>query len=491
MKKFLVVLVLLLVIFLSGCGSLSISDAGKNVNEYNLKLAYDDTNKELNGDEDISYINTSDNILKEVYFHLYPNAFRQGSQYPVVSVANYEKAYPNGASYGHIDILNVTSNSVPYEYYIGGYDDNILVVKLADELYPNDRIDLNIQFKVKLPNINHRFGYGENCINFGNFYPIACMFENNKFVTDPYSSNGDPFYSDIANYKATITFDKKFVIASTGEIKEEESGGNKIAKIEAKAVRDFMFVLSEKFKVIEEKCQGVNVKYYYYNDKSPEKSLKAGMDTIETNNQLIGKYPYSTLSVVESNFVHGGMEYPMIVLISDEIEDNSTYLNVIIHEVSHQWWYAVVGNNQYSHGWLDEGLTEYTTAVFYEKNEGYDLDKDIVISNGVNSYTVFVKVYKSVYGSIDTSMTRSLGEFQTEPEYVYIAYLKGMLMFDSLRNILGEDLFFKCLKTYYSEYAFKEAKPENLICVFERVCGRNLETFFDSWINGEVVIMNG
>ena len=96
-----------------------------------------------------------------------------------------------------------------------------------------------------------------------------------------------------------------------------------------------------------------------------------------------------------------------------------------------------------------------------------------------------------MYGSIDTSMTRSLGEFQTEPEYVYIAYLKGMLMFDSLRNILGEDLFFKCLKAYYSEYAFKEAKPENLICVFERVCGRNLETFFDSWINGEVVIMNG
>ena len=70
MKKFLVVLVLLLVIFLSGCGSLSISDAGKNVNEYNLKLAYDDTNKELNGDEDISYINTSDNILKEVYLFL-------------------------------------------------------------------------------------------------------------------------------------------------------------------------------------------------------------------------------------------------------------------------------------------------------------------------------------------------------------------------------------------------------------------------------------
>jgi len=62
-----------------------------------------------------------------------------------------------------------------------------------------------------LPNINHRFGYGDNTVNFGNFYPVACVYENGKgFIQDLYHSNGDPFYSECSNYEVEIMQRKDF-----------------------------------------------------------------------------------------------------------------------------------------------------------------------------------------------------------------------------------------------------------------------------------------
>ena len=87
-------------------------------------------------------------------------------------------------------------------------------------------------------------------------------------------------------------------------------------------------------------------------------------------------------------------------------------------------------------------------------------------------------------------MDRKLNEYNTEPEYVYIAYVKGMLMFDGLREIIGTKKFMKGLQVYYNNYQGKNAVPQNLIDCFEKSSGTNLESFFDSWINGKVVINN-
>ena len=110
-----------------------------------------------------------------------------------------------------------------------------------------------------------------------------------------------------------------------------------------------------------------------------------------------------------------------------------------------------------------------------------------MVKTSKDNYTLFISVYQDVLGQIDTSM-RAVNEYQTEPEYTYCIYVKGVLMFESLYQLIGEKQFISSLKTYYNENKFTNAEPEDLINSFERTCKQNLSNFFESWTNGKVII---
>ena len=289
----------MLSLFLFGCTE----NTESQKNSYEIKLAYNDETHTLLGDMTVNYINTTGESLDYVCFHQYPNAFREGSTQSVVSLANYNRAYYNGKSYGNIDIIS--SNK---EYSFIGEDENILKLELSSPLAPNDFVILNVEFQTVLPEINHRIGGGENTINFGNAVPILCVYEHGDFDLNGYNSNGDPFYSEIADYSVQLAFPEKYKLASTGEVVSESiDEGNKLVNITAEDVRDFVFVLSEKFEVLSEEVGQTTVEYYYYDDENPEESLKTSVLALQTFNELFGEYPYTTLKVVEASFVHGGM----------------------------------------------------------------------------------------------------------------------------------------------------------------------------------------
>lgn len=519
-KSLIIILIISLlalgVLIFSGCTD--INSESKNLSHYDLEIEYNDENKTLNCTQNLKYKNQSETVLNYICLNLYPNAFREDSISPPVSLSNQHKAYPNGKSYGEIEIKNVDvlnsttiycnsfnteqptfSEVTEYcrnsklennQYFIGGEDKNILYIIFNKPLYPDEDIQISIDFFITLPNINHRFGYGNNTVNLANFYPISCVFINGDFDKSLYHYNGDPFYSDMSNYDVIIKYPDAYKLASTGEqIETKNDNGFLTTKIEAKLVRDFAIVLSKEFNIISDFINSTEVKYYYFSDEDPNQSLKTSLNALSFFNNLIGDYPYSTLSVVEANFVHGGMEFPNLVYISNDINDRTTYNQVIVHEIAHQWWYNMVGSSAYKNGWLDEGLTEYSTALFFEANPEYNLNKDTIISNAYSSFSLFVNLYENVYGNIDTSMNRPLNEFKSEQEYVYIAYVKGMLLFDSLREILGEKQFKKCLKDYFNDYKFKNVTPDNLIASFEKSTGKALINYFYSWINGNIVIL--
>lgn len=490
MKK---IAVLFFVLFCSfsafaGCSSKlekQIKKESKNLTNYTMSIDYE--NYSLNVNQTIDYINSSSDVFNKIYLHLYPNNFSKGATNKPVSTLNMSKAYPNGFSEGHITINDVAHNGVNQEVVLSGTDFDILEVSVG-ELKSGERTTITLNYEVVIPNCIHRFGYGDNTINLGNFYPIVAVYDG-EWNLDPYHSNGDPFYSDMSNYFVNISVPKNLTIANTGEVlNKTESDNISTYEIKALAVRDFAFVLSDKFEVVAEKIGDVEVKYYYYDDENYSQSLKSAVDSIKTFNSLYGSYPYKTYSVVKANFVHGGMEYPNLVLISDAVTDFNDYVNVIVHETAHQWWYGVVGNNEYDYGWLDEGLTDYSTALFYKYNENYNINFDEIIKNTTNSYVNFVEVYTKVLGSVDTTMNRSLNEYNTEPEYVYMAYVKGVLLFDSLNENVGEDKFLMCLKKYYKDFGFKNVTPDDLINTFETCLGTKMQGFFDSFIDGKVII---
>ena len=462
----------------------------KNLNSYSLKLSFDEENHLLSGNEKVTYYNNSENMFNSLYFHLYPNAFREGSKLSVVSTTDFAKAYPNGQSYGNIEIKNVYNGVYQFKYSLQGEEMNILEVKLEKPLYPDEKVEINIDFDVTLANVNHRLGYGENTINFGNFYPIACVYEDGKgFSMSPYHSNGDPFYSECANYEVEISYANGFEIASTGSaISQKEENGFKTATFKGENVRDFAFVLSKNFEKVSKKVDGVNVNYYgYKGDKNLDNPLKVSADALKTFNNYFGEYPYKELNVVKTNFVHGGMEYPELVYISDDISDEKDLNYVIVHEIAHQWWYGVVGNDEYNHAWIDEGLAEYSTLLFFEENKSYGENYKTMIANAQKNYLTFEDVFEKVTGEVDRRMDRPINEFATEPEYSLLTYTKSVLMFNSLRDLLGKNRLKKVFRNIYEDYQFKIISPEELIALFVREGGREMESFFNNWLQGKII----
>ena len=487
MKKFAFILAIMLFVplFMVGCGQET-----ESLTAYSMNLEYNDETKTLSGSMVVDYVNNSDNAFNELLFHLYPNAFRQDAKCKPVSSANESAAYPNGKSYGDIAINGVFNGTSELSFEITGEDKNILKVTLPTQLYPDERVKVNIVFETRLACIDHRLGYGTNAINFGNFYPIVCVYEDKTgFMTKPYSSNGDPFYSEIADYQVTLTYPEKFVLASSGvEERTSSKDGQKCSMIKGEKIRDFCFVLSEKFKVESGKVGDTIINYFYYDDEARDHSLQVACDAVEYFNKSFGQYPYKTLAVVQTNFVHGGMEYPNLVMISDSTKGKD-YDYVIVHEIAHQWWYGVVGSNQYSHAWQDEGLTDYSAFLFFRENTEYGQDFETFVDGATASYKLFVELFTKLNGKADTSMERDLDQFATEPEYVACTYTKGALLFDTLRESLGERKFFKALQNYYKYYSFKNASPADMIASFESSTGYELEGFFASWLNGDVVIL--
>lgn len=451
---------------------------------YEITATYDEEHKTVTASMSLSYYNGTEAILDELCFHLYPAAFREGARFSPVPKDAVSSAYPAGLSYGGIEIGKTTLGGAEVATSIEGEDEDILVVKMSGEgLYPTERAELTVDFTLTLPEIRHRFGYQGSRVNLGNWYPIACAFEDGNFVTDPYYSTGDPFYSDCADYKVSVTVPDGLTVAASGRVTgADNADGTRTFSSEILAARDYAAVIGE-FKMLGSKAGDTDVNYYYISDPEPEKALTAAVDAVKTFSDKFGEYPYESMSSVETQFLQGGMEYPGLAMISDALTGD-IYREAIIHETAHQWWYAAVGNDEVRYPWLDEGLTEFSTSIFYRENPAYEVDYEKRIADALGAYVLYFDAFGNA--DSDTSMTRKVCEYDSAFEYTYMTYVKGELMFESLRSVIGDEKFFAGLKDYYSTYKFKTAKPDDLIGCMEKASGRDLKSFFDSWTEGKV-----
>ncbi len=489
--KRLLIFVFIFSAFLFGCSKpATLQSVSKNCSTYSMDITFSD-NYTLSVNQTINFKNNSDTKLAQVFLHLYPNNFATNAINKPVGALNRATAYPKGESAGGIDITRVHVQEKLLNFELQGIDKEFLAINLGTSVHPSDTFTFSIEYVVTLPEVNHRFGYGANTVNMANFYPILAVYEKGEWILDSYNSNGDPFYSDVANYNVSITAPSEYVLATSGNLNSTTTqDGTSTHYVSALAIRDYAFVLSKRFDVATEMVGDVCVSYYHYDDERNLVNLQTAVDSLKTFNRLFGEYPYSTLNVVKCNFLHGGMEYPNLVYISDSVTNEQDYTNVIIHEIAHQWWYGVVGSNAYRTPWLDEGLTEFSTLLFYEENPNYSVSLQEVVKESTNNYVTFLKLYTSIMGEVDTSMNRNLNQYTTEHEYVYVTYVKGMLFFNSLRELVGKKTFIASLQQYYDQHKFENVTPHHLLSVFEKNARLSLSGFFNSWINGDVKILS-
>ncbi|MBO7214445.1 MAG: M1 family metallopeptidase, partial [Clostridia bacterium] len=370
-----------------------------------------------------------------------------------------------GFSSGKIDVLAVKTGGKKASYEIVGTNSQFLKIFFEKPFKKGEEVSVYIEFKCYLPNVYHRYGYGEDTINLTGFYPIACVYENGEYYQSVYYPAGDPFYSECADYKVSLTVPSTFVVASSlSPVQTVWSGGETEYLYERECVRDIAFILSQKYNVLKESVGGVDVAYYYYADNQPENTLSVAVSALEYFSNKYFEYPYDTYVVAEGDFIYGGMEYPCLSLISDSVGSYRDY--TVVHETAHQWFYGIVGVNESEIGFLDEGLTEFSTALFMGEN-------------GEKSYGEYISEAKNSYGAIKGSlvylgvtappvMDRNLKDFSNELEYVMIAYNRSEIMVDSLRLYMGDKKFFKTLKGFVKDHAFENVTVKDFTKAFEK-----------------------
>lgn len=443
--------------------------AGNEVprSKYEISAAYE--GGVLNAEMVFTYHNAEGCDMPALEFNLYGNAYREGAAFAPVSRSYRAKAYYNGDSYGNMEIAEVSPCAA---WEVCGQDENILRVELEKPVPPGGEAALTIRYTLTLAEVEHRTGIARHAVNLGNFYPVLCVYEpETGFYECEYYSHGDPFYSECADYFVEFTAGAEYVVAASGAVSAATAAGSKKTySMQLSNARDFAIVLSDEFTLSQGRAGDVNVLYYSYDDEDAAQTLALLEESLAYFSDTFGEYPYQTYSAVQTGFCYGGMEYPALVMLSDSLE-RSSYEYAAVHETAHQWWYAAVGNNELEHAWLDEGLAEYSIVLFFEEHPQYGQSGAELVEGARKVYGAFHTVQEQLEGEEDTSMSRHLRDFG-EYEYAVIAYDKGLLLFDTLRDALGEKRFLSALKKYCRENAGGIAAPETLKSAFGSAGGQ-------------------
>jgi hypothetical protein len=250
--------------------------------------------------------------------------------------------------------------------------------------------------------------------------------------------------------------------------------------------RDFALVLSKAYIRSTAQVGDTQIQYYHYADSNPQSELSCIVKAVSCFEALFGKYPYPVFTVAQTGYCKGVADYTGLLFLSDSLSAEEK-TRATVYGVAKSWWKAVVGSDTLENSWQSDGLSVYSTLLFFEKHGEYGVDKERAVAGCLKEYRAYYDIYGSVLGRTDTRMTRTLGEYENEHEYNCIAKYKTVIMLDTLRKSVGDKKFFSSLKRYYEENAFTTAGVGDFILAFEK-SGVAVSGFFDGFLSGKGIL---
>jgi aminopeptidase N len=220
---------------------------------------------------------------------------------------------------------------------------------------------------------------------------------------------------------------------------------------------------------------GTVVNALLYPGTDADQVLARAEECLEYYVSHIGPYPYPAFTVVEGRIPPGVMEYPTLIMISDQRFSDGRWPVTIAHETAHQWFYNLVGNDQVRSAWLDEGLAEYMTIALI--SESSVSQKAELLQNDLNS------ARDAVNNRPDETPSLPLSAFSVWGDYYDNAYAKPALMLEELSRGIGPEGFDELIRSYYNQCRFKIAHPADFINLASQTAGRDLSNWFDQWLS--------
>lgn len=489
---------------------------------YNIDVQLNEAEKSITGSETLVYTNNSPQTLNFIWFHIWPNAYKNEK---TALFKQLKKDAERGKkleqkSFGSIDGLAFKVNGKTAQTAPHTDPDNIDIIKvLLDEpLKPGASVTIATPFTVKLPEYFSRSGWADGEFMLCQWYPKPAVYDKNGWHEFPYLDMGE-FYSEYGDYSVNITVPGEFVVGATGELKNADekakyqsigksnaknrtgkqqlytwngSGKTKTLKYEASNVPDFAWFADKKYVVEYDTLQLSSGKvidaytYYYAKDTTPwRESIDFVEDAVRNYGSWVGEYRYPVVQAVEGpkNNSSGGMEYPMITLITSPDAKKETLDAVIAHEVGHNWFMSMLGSNERAHAWMDEGLNSY----FQFRYEAMKYRSNTIFGDMIPAelkkkpQDEFLDIVFNVLNGIpmEAPIETASDKFATSEEYGIVSYVKTAIWMHVLEIVVGREGADKAIKNYFAKWHDKHPQPEDMKAAFEEGSGQNLDKFFE------------
>ena len=454
----------------------------------------------ITGVQELRFVNDTGTPLQDLYFRLYPNL----RQYDEGRMEVWDITVDGIVVQPESPPLYSVPASTPVATPAAEDADLILIrVPLADPLAPGDATTVEMRFTTTVPvdppDDTGLFRYMPETGSWtlAHWFPILAGFDpEHGWETDPPAAWSDLTFSNTALFDVTLTAPDDLVLVTTGvELEGEAHGGQQLRRFASGPARDFAIVADSDLIAVDAEVDGTTVTSYHHpqNAAGGEQILTWATQSLAVFTEMFGPYPYTTLDVVAVPHMIG-YEFPQMIFIGSDYYPDPVASGtrpgaiefLVAHEVAHQWWYGMVGSNIHRHAFLDEGLTEYSAVIYFEKQYGSDA------AQGQLDQGLTLRYATMLLTAVDQVVDQPTSKFPDLVTYYTTVYRKAGLGFAALRSEVGDKAFFAALQDYAASHRFDVATPGDLLAAFEDASSRELDAFWHLWFetaSGQVKIV--
>lgn len=481
--------------------------------KYQMEVNMDVKTFQYQGKQVLEYTNNSNDTLRNVYYHLYYNAFQPGSEMDIrlQTIKDPDRRMIRTFKQGTTEqktsrIADLKSNEIGYLNIQNFKQDGItcptkvtetiLEVTLANPILPKQKAVFTLDFTGQVPNLIRRAGRNSEegvALSMAQWYPKICAFDFEGWHADPYI--GREFHGVWGDFDVKITIDKNYVVGGSGYLQNKNEIGHgyqdegvvvKHPKKQktltwhfvAPKVHDFTWAADAEYahdKIIGE--NGVELHFLYKKNGPNVEQWKQLPD--KTNqllrffNDKIGPYPYKQYSVIQGG--DGGMEYAMCTLITGN-RSLPSLVGVTAHELAHSWFQHVLATNESKHEWMDEGFTSFISDMAMEEvMPNPNRKKESPFKSSYNNY------FRMVATGREQPQTTHADRYDENLVYGISSYSKGTVFLSQLGYVIGWENLMKTLKRYYHDFQFTHPTPNDFKRTAERVSGAVLDWYLVDW----------
>jgi hypothetical protein len=482
----------------------------EQVVEYTLSARLDERAHTVHGEGTLKWRNTSRVRVRELYVHLYMNAFKNDRSAFGRRAAGGFRGAPL-TEWGSIDVRKLSWKEAPsgksdllssMELRRPGDDDETDArVPLPREVEPGEQITLEFLWDVQLPSVVMRAGFADSFHMVAQWYPkIARLEPDGRWAHFPYERFGE-FYSDFGTFDVSLDVPDHFVIGATGPLVEKRTaGGRRVERHMQADVHDFAWSAWDKFQQLGDTIDGVQVSILYPPGHRVValRQLTAIRHALPLFRSRFGRYPYATLTVVHPPAAAreaGGMEYPTLITTGGPWYGPPGALEpelVAVHELAHQWFYGLVATDEVSLPMLDEGLT--TFAEMYALSSAHGAGSAFRLA-GLSVSDATIRALSGRWAAHDQQVAQPVSAFETGALYSSLVYGRTASLLETVRRVYGDDALFSSLGRYARRYRYMHPTSEELLGSFEEVMGKRVRetvrtALFDrGWVDYAVVAL--